>query len=241
MEFLLIKQPRVIPRQISISERQAGHGYPALPADPAACLAHHADLRPGHLPGLARSGALHSGADRKRGPEISDLQVPHPDTPGWTIGQCQAYMKAYVKGEVTCLEEGQEVFKPIQPAQITRVGRLLRKTSLDELPQLINIFKGEMSIVGPRPNVPWEVEAYHPWHHERLEVLPGVTGLAQVHGRSCIDFNTLVRYDVQYIETCSLALDIKILWWTFTAIIQGKGRCNPMLDAGQSGLIRYEA
>ena len=138
-------------------------------------------------------------------------------------GQCHDYMKAYVRGEVTCLEEGQKVFKPIQPAQITRVGRLLRKASLDELPQLINILKGEMSIVGPRPNVPWEVEAYHPWHHERLEVPPGVTGLAQVHGRSCIDFTTLVRYDIQYIETCNLALDIKILWWTFTTILKGKG------------------
>jgi len=135
----------------------------------------------------------------------------------------QHYMKAYVRGEVVGPEEGKEVFKPIQPGQIFFVGRLLRKSSLDELPQIINVLKGEMSIVGPRPNVRWEVEAYYPWHHERMEVLPGITGLAQVRGRSCIDFNTLVRYDVEYIEKRGMALDLKILWWTCLSVVRGKG------------------
>lgn len=135
----------------------------------------------------------------------------------------QAYMKSYVRGTLESNENGKETYKPIKADFITRVGRILRKTSLDELPQIFNVLKGEMSIVGPRPNVLWEVDEYRPWHHERFEVLPGITGLAQVRGRSCIDFKSLVRYDIEYIENQSLGLDIKILWWTFTNTILGKG------------------
>ena len=80
-----------------------------------------------------------------------------------------------------------------------------------------------MSLVGPRPNVQWEVEAYHSWHVERLEVLPGITGLAQVRGRSGITFDQIVRYDVQYIEQQSLKLDFLILWWTFALVFFGRG------------------
>ncbi len=138
-------------------------------------------------------------------------------------GHLREFMKAYVKAEVDKLGEGVKTFKPFSRGDVTFVGRILRKLSLDELPQIINVLKGEMSIIGPRPNVLWEVEAYHPWHHERLEVLPGITGLAQVRGRSCIDFATLVRYDIEYIEKQSLVLDFKILWWTFTSILRGRG------------------
>lgn len=138
-------------------------------------------------------------------------------------GHFRDIMKAYVRAEVNKLGDGKKTFKPFSPGDTFLVGRILRKISLDELPQLINVLKGEMSIVGPRPNVIWEVEAYHPWHHERLEVLPGMTGLAQVRGRSCIDFASLVRYDIEYIEKQSLWLDFKILWWTFTSILRGKG------------------
>jgi lipopolysaccharide/colanic/teichoic acid biosynthesis glycosyltransferase len=134
----------------------------------------------------------------------------------------RTFMKAYVCGEIGN-DEGGQIYKPVEANQVTKVGRILRKTSLDELPQVFNIFKGDMSIVGPRPNVPWEVEAYRPWHHERMEVLPGITGLAQVRGRSSISFNSLVRYDIEYVENQSLALDLKILWWTVTAILRGKG------------------
>ena len=114
-----------------------------------------------------------------------------------------------------------KVYKPVQSSQVTTVGRILRKTSLDELPQIINVLKGEMSVVGPRPNVPWEVEAYRSWHHERLEVLPGITGLAQVRGRSAISFDHIVRNDIEYVEKRSLALDLKILWWTFVTVFHG--------------------
>ena len=121
------------------------------------------------------------------------------------------------------LDNYKETYKPPHSQWITRVGLILRKTSLDELPQIINVIKGEMSIVGPRPNVPWEVEEYYSWQHERLEVLPGITGLAQVKGRSCIEFCSLVRYDVEYIECCNILLDIKILWWTLKGIFVGEG------------------
>jgi lipopolysaccharide/colanic/teichoic acid biosynthesis glycosyltransferase len=94
---------------------------------------------------------------------------------------------------------------------------------LDELPQVFNVLKGEMSLVGPRPNVPWEVEEYWAWHHERLEVLPGITGLAQVRGRSGISFDRIVEYDIEYLEKQNLKLDLKVLWWTLSAVFLGRG------------------
>jgi len=134
------------------------------------------------------------------------------------------FRKAFTSKEFSGNGNGNgKVYKPIQASQVTRVGSILRKTSLDELPQLINVLKGEMSLVGPRPNVPWEVEEYWPWHHERLEVLPGITGLAQVQGRSSVSFDSIVKYDIEYVEKQSLALDLKILWWTAIAATLGIG------------------
>jgi lipopolysaccharide/colanic/teichoic acid biosynthesis glycosyltransferase len=134
-----------------------------------------------------------------------------------------AFKKAFVNGQNGHNGTGKEIYKPVQASQVTRVGHILRKTSLDELPQILNVLKGEMSLVGPRPNVPWEVEAYRGWHHERLEVLPGITGLAQVRGRSGISFNCIVEYDIEYVERQNLALDLKILWWTLSSVIRGMG------------------
>jgi len=135
------------------------------------------------------------------------------------------FMKAYVNGQIQDhMSDGSVVFKPIHNrAQITRIGRILRMTSLDELPQIFNVMRGEMSVIGPRPNVPWEVEAYQEWHRERLAVRPGITGLAQVRGRSCISFDRIVRYDVEYIRARSVMLDLKILWLTVFAVFLGKG------------------
>ena len=89
--------------------------------------------------------------------------------------------------------------------------------------ELINILRGDMSLVGPRPNVTWEVEEYKSWHRERLAVLPGITGLAQVNGRSAVDFETIVRYDIEYIRNQSLWLDFQILVRTVLSVISGRG------------------
>jgi lipopolysaccharide/colanic/teichoic acid biosynthesis glycosyltransferase len=135
----------------------------------------------------------------------------------------ESFMKAFVNGQVHQHDIETRGFKPFEAKQITRIGRILRKTSLDELPQLINVFKGDMSVVGPRPNVVYEVEAYKGWHKERLEVLPGITGLAQVRGRSGISFDKIVEYDIEYIANQSVKLDIMILWWTVASVLIGKG------------------
>ena len=116
------------------------------------------------------------------------------------------------------------VYKIRDDPRITPVGRLIRKTSLDELPQLFNVLKGEMSLVGPRPPIPYEVEAYDIWHRRRfLEVKPGITGLWQVNGRSRVKFEDMVRLDLQYARTWSLGLDLKILLETPLAVFLGEG------------------
>lgn len=121
---------------------------------------------------------------------------------------------------------GNEVFKLTNDPRITRVGCLLRKTSLDELPQFWNVLRGEMSLVGPRPPLPFEVEQYQPWHRRRiLEAKPGVTGPWQVYGRSRTTFDEMVRLDLHYARTHSLWTDIKILAATPAAMISGKGAC----------------
>jgi lipopolysaccharide/colanic/teichoic acid biosynthesis glycosyltransferase len=135
----------------------------------------------------------------------------------------QAFLKAFVNGNVHEGTDEQAVFKPIQASQITVIGRFLRKTSLDEMPQLFNIIKGDMSFIGPRPNVTAEVEEYQEWHKRRLAVLPGITGLAQINGRSSIPFDQIVRYDIEYVERESLWLDLKILWQTVPSVLLARG------------------
>jgi lipopolysaccharide/colanic/teichoic acid biosynthesis glycosyltransferase len=108
-------------------------------------------------------------------------------------------------------------FKIAEDPRVTRVGRLLRKSSLDELPQLLNILKGEMSFVGPRPTS-FHPDTYKLWHTERLEVVPGLTGLWQVSGRSNLEFDDRVRLDIAYIRRRSLTLDLLILIRTFGAV-----------------------
>ncbi len=107
--------------------------------------------------------------------------------------------------------------------RITRVGKFIRKTSIDELPQLFNVLRGEMSLVGPRPPLPYEVELYKEWHKRRFEAIPGITGLWQVKGRNRVSFDEMVRMDLEYIEHQSFWLDLKILIQTPLAVVSGKG------------------
>lgn len=108
-------------------------------------------------------------------------------------------------------------------SRITPVGRLLRRLSLDELPQLVNVARGEMSIVGPRPTLREQVERYDIVQRRRLEVRPGITGLAQINGRNSISWEERFRYDVDYVDRCSLRLDFAILARTLGAVISGAG------------------
>ena len=110
-------------------------------------------------------------------------------------------------------------FKTLRDPRITRLGRVLRRTSLDELPQLFNVLKGEMSIVGPRPAIPYEIELYEPDYFRRQEVAPGVTGLWQVSGRERLSAQAMMALDLDYVERASLSLDLKIILMTAPAVI----------------------
>ena len=121
-------------------------------------------------------------------------------------------------------ENGNAVYKIKNDPRVTRVGSFLRKTSLDELPQFINVLMGDMSLVGPRPPLPYEVEQYDPWHRRRiLEARPGITGLWQVNGRSRTTFDEMVRMDLRYVEQFSLLLDLEIILQTPRAVLSGSG------------------
>jgi len=115
------------------------------------------------------------------------------------------------------------VFKIRNDPRATRVGRLLRKTSLDELPQLINVLRGEMSLVGPRPPIPEEVEQYETWQRRRLSVTPGITCLWQVSGRNRISFREWMEMDMKYIDSISFLTDLRILLLTIPAVLRAKG------------------
>lgn len=126
--------------------------------------------------------------------------------------------------EVADLNEASgPLFKIKDDPRRTRVGRWLRRWSLDELPQLINIFRGEMSLVGPRPNLPAEVSQYREWHKKRLSVSPGITGLWQVSGRSDLTFDEMVLLDIYYAENWALSMDFSILLQTVPKVLLGKG------------------
>lgn len=131
------------------------------------------------------------------------------------------YVKALIAGSRSTAN-GNGVYKLTDDQRITPLGKWLRRTSLDELPQLLNVLRGEMSLVGPRPAIPYEVESYDTWHRRRvLAVKPGITGLWQVEGRSRVTFDEMIRLDLRYAAGWSLWLDVKILLRTPRAVVLG--------------------
>lgn len=135
----------------------------------------------------------------------------------------EAYLKN-IEGaaEANAGDDDKPVFGKVKnDPRITKVGKFLRRTSLDELPQFLNVLKGDMSIVGPRPPIPYEVENYELWHRKRLDMKPGITGLWQVSGRNRLTFDEMVRIDIFYIENWSLWLDLKIILLTLPAMLRG--------------------
>jgi lipopolysaccharide/colanic/teichoic acid biosynthesis glycosyltransferase len=137
------------------------------------------------------------------------------------------YVTKLINGSKGAVNNGtakQPVYKITNDPRVTWLGRFLRKSSLDELPQFFNVLSGDMSLVGPRPPIPYEYDIYKRWHCRRvLEVKPGITGLWQVNGRSRTIFNEMVRLDLTYVRTWSLWLDMKILLRTPWAVVSTKG------------------
>ena len=137
------------------------------------------------------------------------------------------YVTNLIKGDLQKINQGDgemPLYKMKSDPRVTHVGKIIRKTSIDELPQFLNVLKGEMSLVGPRPPLPYEVEKYEPWHLRRiLEIKPGITGLWQVDGRSSTSFDEMVRLDLRYVRTWSLWLDIKVLLKTVKAVLRPRG------------------
>jgi exopolysaccharide biosynthesis polyprenyl glycosylphosphotransferase len=139
----------------------------------------------------------------------------------------QEFVKELIAGSVGAASESSRqkpVYKLTNDPRVTSIGKFLRRSSLDELPQFLNVLKGQMSLVGPRPPIPYEVECYEIWHRRRLlAVKPGITGLWQVKGRSRTTFDEMVRLDLQYARTWSLWMDVRILLQTPRAMVSGDG------------------
>ena len=136
------------------------------------------------------------------------------------------FTRSFIEGRMSNSsldEKAPSIYKLADDPRVTSVGNFLRKTSLDELPQFINILRGEMTIVGPRPPLQYELEYYEEWHKFRLKVKPGLTGLWQVSGRSSVPFNEMVKLDLYYIEHWSLLLDLKIMLRTIPVMLFGSG------------------
>lgn len=137
------------------------------------------------------------------------------------------YVTQLIKGDLDKINQGsleKPLYKIKTDPRVTWVGEIIRKTSIDELPQLFNVLKGEMSLVGPRPPLPYEADNYQSWHLKRiLDAKPGITGLWQVEGRSKTTFDEMVRMDIRYIRSCSLLLDLKILFKTIKVVLRCDG------------------
>ena len=181
---------------------------------------------------LDTAGPIFFQQERVRGDQ--DGQVKHPEENVFTFLKFRSmyngvdqnvhrrYMENLINGKAKANGAGSR-YKLASDRRITSVGRILRKTSLDELPQLINVLRREMSLVGPRPAIPYEVAQYQPWHRQRLAVAPGITGLWQTSGRSDLAFDEMASLDIQYADTRSTWLDLVILLRTIPAVLSAKG------------------
>ena len=167
-----------------------------------------------------------------------DPSDPHPEKNTFTFlkfrSMCQnadekahrEYVRQFINGNHKAVNNGNSkapIYKMTKDKRVTRVGRFLRRTSLDELPQLVNVLRGEMSLVGPRPAMPYEVAQYEDWHRERLSVLPGITGLWQISGRSSLTFKEMAALDIEYAQRCSVGLDLIILAKTAPVVLSIRG------------------
>lgn len=137
------------------------------------------------------------------------------------------FIAAFIHNDQTTMKDVQgkdtDAYKLVDDPRITSVGKYLRKFSLDEIPQFFNVIKGDMSLVGPRPEVSYTVQQFEPWHYERLNALPGITGLWQVNGRSRVTFDEMIKMDIEYTRKHSLLLDIKLMFLTIPAVLSTKG------------------
>ena len=137
------------------------------------------------------------------------------------------FVTRLIRGEIReeSGEPGEKIYKIRNDPRVTPIGRIIRKTSLDELPQFFNVLKGDMSLVGPRPALSYEVAQYDLWHCRRVSAKPGITGLWQVEGRSLTTFDGMVRMDIRYIERWSILLDLLIIIKTPFSLLSAKGAC----------------
>jgi lipopolysaccharide/colanic/teichoic acid biosynthesis glycosyltransferase len=136
------------------------------------------------------------------------------------------YATSFIGGKEMRLSDersNKKIYKMPDDPRITTIGRVLRKTSLDELPQVFNVLRGDMSLVGPRPPIAYELTIYKEWHKRRLRAKPGITGLWQVSGRSSVPFHDMVLLDLYYINRWSLLMDFEIMLKTIPVMVSGKG------------------
>jgi lipopolysaccharide/colanic/teichoic acid biosynthesis glycosyltransferase len=151
--------------------------------------------------------------------KFRSMYINHDDT------KYKAFLQDYIQGNASSRlgKNGEDKYELIKDPRVTRFGAILRKTYIDEVPQFFNILKGDMSLVGPRPDISFAVSMYQPHHWERFRVTPGLTGLWQVTGRKKVPFEEQIRLDMEYIKRQSLLLDIKILLLTVRTILKGEG------------------
>ncbi len=159
-----------------------------------------------------------SGGERFKMLKFRSMKVSNDDS-----GHRQ-YVESMMQGDAAGFDPtGRPVYKILNDPRVTLIGRILRQTSLDELPQLFNVLRGEMTLVGPRPCMPFEYKLYEPWQRRRSECTPGMTGLWQVSGRSLLSFEEMVLLDLYYMANWSFVLDLKLLWRTIPEVLYTRG------------------